>query len=182
MFSQGQISIDVQRAIKKNGTSPIIKCKICRILIDESIKMMIEKMPGVSVELKNKPIYHVYQVLTLANGAVLRFDKDEQVRTVPAISQNIEAIEFTTLPIPLEEWFEKGEIWAGKKKYWIYDPLAANCQWFVLWTLQGNNKLTPDRANFILQGDLIQYFGHVSQITMKLVTNLAALLRGAFVY
>ena len=98
----GILSNDVSNALSIYGNWRIVQIDIFREPIASSVKTALLALPGVDPALKNRVLYHVYQVLRLVKGAddndvdfhLLRLDKDEQVVVKKKIpGKDIEKIE-----------------------------------------------------------------------------------------
>lgn len=185
--SMGSMSLAVKQACREHGSDTIQSITVVRAPISTVIKGALLQLPGVDRNaLKDVVLYHVFQVITLVNAqtkkqTIIRFDKDERVLTKPFQAGG----EFQSMPVPmltgssitLQRYFARAEEIYGAD-LWQYDPISANCQLFVLWTLKANGLLTRDLEKFILQGDLSRFFTAGARMGMKVITNIASILRG----
>jgi hypothetical protein len=102
-------------------------------------------------------IFHLYFIIRIKNAEnkplkleknhvinlniVKKFSKDMVIMPVKGIQDDL----------TLNKLFKGGLDLVGPKKLYIYDPVSANCQWFLKWMLEAQNLMTPELKDFIMQ-------------------------------
>lgn len=115
-------------------------------------------------------VFHLWIVLTLADGEHWRFDKNEVVRVVRGAPPSGECKPVHMhRDIPVGEFFDKGI--AQNPRFWLYDTVN-NCQRFDIDLLKGNGLLTPELESFILQ-DSVSLVQGMAKKAADAVTDLA---------
>ena len=181
----------------------IEKLLIIKKLLSNVLQSVVKSAPGVNI---NEDLYHVEQLFVLKNQSdwtktkYLLVSKDEVVYTTiydvcPEIKNVMEVhptekaqmfkpgkVEEIQYPIKLSTYFYKLIAEATKKGWslWEYDPILANCQYFVWWGLVANNLDSPELRKFILQESSFKKVAENTRKFAKGITSTASILSRAF--
>lgn len=125
----------------------------------------------------SEKVYHVFQVLEVndhSGKSYLRVDKNEMVEYKKSLSwpkgehMIVDGVKEAHLTV--KQYFSRAEQ-TYRKSFWKYDPVGANCQWFVYWCLKANKLLTNKLETWFLQRNIS--VPAASRAIMKSVTNVA---------
>lgn len=168
---------------KETAGSTISGLFVCREPIQSGVDLAVRILPGTSFP-RDLTLYHVWLELHYTNGAAYRVEKNEivEVQKIPDSQPPRGERRFVsaTRVYTTAEFFANAEK-AADGKLWLYDPVSANCQWFAIWCIEGNQmRLTPETREFILQVQVPSYVKSGAQWFMKGVTTVANLGRRAF--
>jgi hypothetical protein len=125
-------------------------------------------------------VFHLYMVMRLSDGSIIRIDKNQVVVIAPELFEAPTAetmdVNLNNNVISLKQLITRGEQSVGLSNYWVYNPTTNNCQKFVIDTLNANNLLTSDLQKFILQDAklLIEKSNPIMGPIATGVTNVAA--------
>jgi hypothetical protein len=179
---------EIKEMLEKYAGWLIVEVRVVKVPVTRQIKSLMENLPGVSPELVNTPLYHLYQVLFIESPDghqfdTIRLDKDEHVRIKHTVSDPESIVgELEILvnpPIEINAYFERAKEMVGSAFY-RYDPFDANCQLFVKWTLEANGLLTPEIEQWIVQKNLHQLYKPAVRKVMKFITDTANVGRNFF--
>lgn len=182
---RSDMSAEVERNLLKFGTEFISSISVFRLPLSVALRKIIDALPGSNTKSFKHPLYHVFQIVRLQNGVILRIDKNETVEVERLTSDayaklvnTVEHIAVSRVPTTLSlETYIRGAEKMGKDMTYIYDPLYANCQLYVKWCLEGVNLWTPTIAAFAYQPEVPQLFSKVGWVQMKAITSTAGIVR-----
>jgi hypothetical protein len=98
-------------------------------------------------------LYHLYMILFLSNGKVLKTEKGPLgviISKKIKEQKNTSKIQIDNLNIPLKIAIDNTKKIMGNK-YNPYNPITNNCQDYLISFLKSNNILTDDLKKFIKQ-------------------------------
>jgi hypothetical protein len=101
-------------------------------------------------------IFHLYFIIRIKNAEnkPLKLEKNEVI-DLGIVKKFKKAMVTMPVKIPndltLNKLFKGALDLVGPKKLYIYDPVSANCQWFLKWMLEAQNLMTPELKDFIMQ-------------------------------
>lgn len=152
-------SPSIRKFLQANGGAKITKITVSRKPIISAIDKIanfvsLGKWNENKKKLNYDNVFHLFMTITLDNGKTFKLEKNH----VPAISApsakdpKQEDIDVPAPNISLADFFAGGEKKAGSpEKFWVYDAISANCQYFLKWLLQGAGKWTEPLNKFISQ-------------------------------
>ncbi len=181
-------SPSVRKFVEKHGTEPIAQMKVVRKPIQSTIEKIANWLSLGTFERNKKELnydkmFHLYLVIKMENGMVIRMDKNHVVEVGradwycgsgatcdPPEQEEVKGAKGKTVALLLNH----GENLVGKDQYWVYNPVNANCQLFVKWTLEGSNLLTDHLEKFVVQdvGKVLKKLDYLGTVATK-VTNIA---------
>ena len=175
-------SPSVREFLKKYGDLKIRLIQVNRLPINSAISRLLNVLSLGQVNRRLKSLnydklFHLFTVIQLSDGQVIRIDKDEVVKIVPwkwSIRMNkkeeIMPVSLRGQSLSLNQLFERAENEIGKKALWVYHPVTANCQFFTLYLL--SPFLTPPIVKFVSQS-VGSILNPVLQSISTGVTNVA---------
>lgn len=176
----------VRNIIKQYGNQIIVEASVCRSPVQKAITTAINILTKNKLnENKNKlsydNLYHLYILVKLENGVMLRIQKNEVIDIHPI--KSLSDADCSTVDIninkkiTLENLFINTEKVIGKDNLYLYNVINRNCQIFINDILTANKLNNAKLKGFILQdaGALLKDNPRVSKLAGKL-TDLA----GAF--
>jgi hypothetical protein len=152
-------SPSIRKFLETNGEAKITKIVVSRKPIISTIDKIANwvsngKWDENKKKLNYDNVFHLFMNITLNNGKTFKIEKNH----VPAISSaslsgdKQENMNVSTPNISLADFIAKGERKAGSpEKFWVYDAITQNCQYFLTWLLQGSGIWNPGLKKFILQ-------------------------------
>jgi hypothetical protein len=118
--------------------------------------------------------YHLFMVLTLANGAIIKVEKNQtiELKQLGQTPQGKETIDIVPIrQTTLREFLDKGQRMMGTDKYFTYDAKNNNCQVYVYSLLEANSELNNERAHFVMQD--VSELPSFTQTIGRAITDLA---------
>ena len=127
-------------------------------------------------------IFHLFMMITLANGKSYLMEKNETPRFYLAPSTFAPGTEFIDVPLTVDTTV-RGLILNAQNQmqgaYWTYDPFHNNCQDFVIHVLGDSNLLTDEITRFVKQpvSSIVENLPFYTGAVAKGVTDFSARLR-----
>jgi len=165
---------------------------VVRSSVDKVVEAAVKAMPGVKL---SGSLYHVEQYLeiTTLDEKTTTYLKISKEATVLASQMNTANFP-TTLPNAMKIDVPKAHLLLVKTYFtnviamattkhwslWLYDPVYANCQWFVWWCLEANGFATPELEKFVLQGQVATGISNGARISMKALTTIGNVVMRGF--
>lgn len=122
-------------------------------------------------------IYHLFMAFKLADGQVIRMDKDEVVKIAHLKHLNGEQVLRLAVPsnLTLNLMFERAQKAVGENRLWVYDPRNNNCQRFVKDMLVNSSMWNSELETFVMQDaqGLLKGMENLGE-SAKSVTDLAS--------
>lgn len=148
-----------RKFLKSHGNTPIKQMRICR----EPLPTLLTKIGNLLTagELNKRirklgydNVFHLYLLIELMDGRILKLEKNERVTTTFVKSYDVtKKTEYLDIKMvdsyTINDMVEGAEN-LGSLKY-TYSLERNNCQQFLLLLLKGIDILTPEYRNFIYQ-------------------------------
>ena len=179
----------VKDTLKKYGNQKIIAIRVARRPISKLIEKAFNVISlGKWDQLRKKyyydDLFHLSLQLTLEDGKVLAFEKNDTVslsvdkRCSLTRVECIE-LEYPQLSLTVNELVKDPLKSMTKKEYFVYDPFTANCQIFVSQILNHFNLLNKKSKEFIYQdiSEIIKELDFFTKWTAKVVTDTGAFVK-----
>lgn len=185
---------DMRNLLADWGDAEIFKMRVCRVPIAQALEVVANaitrgKVSAMKRDANIDRFFHLYMEMAIRNPDgtrnVVLVEKNQKVDVIQGRPGGVQkGSECMNVPlngskITLAELFTQAEDVTGAKKYWIYDAVNANCQFFVKWTLQANGLWKDNMESFVIQdvqSAVPRYLGTI----MKRVTNLANRVQSFF--
>jgi hypothetical protein len=169
------------------GNGKIIGLKIMRTPIMSTINTLLN---GISFGQWNKSLksnnidtlFHLALIADTDAGRQIVIEKNEQINISTSYNVNEKSesqiINMNGLIISVNEMLEKARQSVGDDKYFLYDGLSNNCQFFIKYILESNNLYSEQAKSFLFQSleevkkDIQPYVGKV----MNAVTTTGAVI------
>lgn len=139
---------------------------------DQAVKSTgYDKLFHLSLFINRKYVFHKIEVTTLARENPIKSDSQ-----VMDVSNVLSKISSTGIPLSIGQMIENTKKFMGDEKFTSYDPVANNCQDFLISVFKGNDILTPEIEKFIKQ-DAVSIFQKTPKITSmiaRFVTDLGS--------
>lgn len=169
----------IKKLIETYGQVEIVEMNVCRSPVQKVLTKVIDLLTGGKLKQNIKKlhyddIYHLYILVRLKNGIMLRLEKNQVVN----LSTVNKILDSDCINIPLNKALTLGEMIAQAaekdKDFWVYDAITNNCQVFVDKILTANGLNSERAKKFVLQSaeELINRDPKV-QKAAKFVTDLA---------
>ena len=169
----------IRSLVEKMGSTPITHIDVCRTPLAGGVRKFINLITLGGFEAARKrlgydKIFHLYMLLTFADGKTVRIDKNETVQVNSPADHGGTCLSAGNPGIDLKTFFEKGEAKAGSQNaYWVYNPITANCQKFVMDSLSGCGLITSSLKTFIFQDAAQLVKSEPIRKVLTSVTNIA---------
>jgi hypothetical protein len=177
----------VKRLLKKYGNKKIFGLRIGRRPINPLIEKAFNIISGGKWEKLRKQYYydklfHLFLIITLDDGTVLSFEKNEVVTMTENDSRcsvaDVECVEleYPVGSITLNQLVKDPLERIGQYDYFIYDGFKANCQMFIRSVLQTFNLYSSKVDGFVFQdiSEIVQKLPWYVGYGAKKVTDLGA--------
>ena len=139
---------------------------------DEAVRSTgYDKLFHLSLFINKKYVLHKIEVTTLARENPIK--KDSEVMDASNVLSKISS---TGIPLNIGQLVENTKKFMGDEKFTSYDPVANNCQDFLIAVFKGNGLLTPEIEKFVKQ-DAVSIFEKTPKITSmvaRFVTDLGS--------
>lgn len=180
----------IKNILKKYGDNRILAIRIGRRPINNMIENAFNIISlGKWNQLRNKyyydKLFHLFLIITLDNGIVLSFEKNDIVNMTENDSRcsmkNVECIEieYPQNSLTVNDLVKKPLDRIGSDSYFVYDPFEKNCQIFIRSVLQ-TFGLYNDKVNEFVYQDLqniIKELPFYVKWTAKKATDTTALVK-----
>jgi hypothetical protein len=188
-FFFGKLPYHVQQLIKNKGNLKIvgdvyIARKPIQGIIDTLFNILsMGKFDEAKNNLSYDDLYHLFIIITLEDGTMLRVEKNQDINIAP--SPALTNTEFIKVPVEflnltLFGSLENTRKLMGDSKFYGYDAFTNNCQDFVLSWLKSNGVLNinPQLESFVKQnaGELLKTTPQYTDIVAKGITTGASYL------
>ena len=175
------------KTLKDFGNNKIIGLKIMRTPIMGILNTVLN---GISFgqwgkSLKNNnydTLFHLALIADTDGGRQIVIEKNEQINisTSYNVSDKSESqiINLNGLNITVNELLEKTRNSVGDDKYFLYDGLSNNCQWYLRYILESNGLYSEQAKTFLFQSmeeikkEIQPYVGKI----MNAVTDTGAIV------
>jgi hypothetical protein len=175
------------KTLKDFGNNKIIGLKIMRTPIMGILNTVLN---GISFgqwgkSLKNNnydTLFHLALIADTDGGRQIVIEKNEQINisTSYNVSDKSESqiVDLKGLNITVNELLEKTRNSVGDDKYYLYDGLSNNCQWYIRYILESNGLYSEEAKSFLFQSmeeikkEIQPYVGKI----MNAVTNTGAIV------
>jgi hypothetical protein len=175
------------KTLKDYGNNKIIGLKIMRTPIMGILNTVLN---GISFgqwgkSLKNNnydTLFHLALIADTDGGRQIVIEKNEQINisTSYNVSDKSESqiVDLKGLNITVNELLEKTRNSVGDDKYYLYDGLSNNCQWYIRYILLSNGLYSEEAKSFLFQSmdeikkEIQPYVGKI----MNAVTNTGAIV------
>jgi hypothetical protein len=149
----------LRKFLHEYGHMKILEMSVARVPVTRTIQVIANALSeGKYAEnlasLHYDDIYHLYLLCKLENGVTIAIEKNHQIE----ISGHKERKGEKTMPVDMHgttpsinELLNKGYAVVGNNRWFHYDPVKFNCQYFLKWIIEGNGLLTPSLEKFIMQ-------------------------------
>jgi hypothetical protein len=172
IFKRNNYKPSVKKIIDKYGMYRIVTIEICRKqlngILNETAKLFATKD-------KYDTYFHIFLLITLANGKSLRVEKNSTIEIseiIPECEETDETFNLIVIRQPtLYDFMENSR--KKHKDFFMYKADSNNCQNFILNLLIDSNLNTFDSQNFILQ-DVDDIFKN-NEILRKFVNSVTDL-------
>ena len=155
-----QRPLNIINVLKQHGTQPIVKIVVCKEPIKAAVRGLLNIASGgdlnkVVAEREYDAIFHLFMQLTLADGTVMRIEKNQRVAIALGVNAEIPAGAKTedvklAEPVTLQQFIDKGEkLGNSHGSFWRYNAVSDNCQKFVRDLLNASGITAQD--GFIMQ-------------------------------
>jgi len=151
----------VRSALKRYGSKKIVDAAVVRQPVESGVKKVVDfmtlgKLSENTKRLGYDDIFHLGLLVRLEDNTILKLEKNEVVvvKVISDASTYPDALEVKIPPnkqVPLVVFLNKAEQLFSENDFWLYDPITNNCQVFVKNLLEGNDLLTHDLEDFIMQ-------------------------------
>lgn len=124
-------------------------------------------------------MFHLYMVIKLANGHMIRLEKNHVVNISNSFKIESDAeyqnISLQGKKLTLNELLQNTIQSVGQKQVFVYSPWKENCQRFLLDILQSNGLVTEQAQHFIYQdiSNLVQKLPWYTKMIGQKTTDLA---------
>jgi hypothetical protein len=175
------------KTLKDFGNNKIIGLKIMRTPIMGILNTVLN---GISFgqwgkSLKNNnydTLFHLALIADTDGGRQIVIEKNEQINisTSYNVSDKSESqiVDLKGLNITVNELLEKTRNSVGDDKYYLYDGLSNNCQWYIRYILESNGLYSEEAKSFLFQSmeeikkEIQPYVGKI----MNAVTDTGAIV------
>ena len=151
----------VRSALKRYGSKKIIDAAVVRQPVESGVKKVVDfmtlgKLSENTKRLGYDDIFHLGLLVRLEDNTILKLEKNEVVvvKVISDVANYPDSLEIKIPPnkqVPLVVFLNKAEQLFNENDFWLYDPITNNCQVFVKNLLEGNDLLTHDLEDFIMQ-------------------------------
>lgn len=179
------------KTLKDFGNNKIIGLKIMRTPIMGILNTVLNGISfgqwGKSLKKNNfDTLFHLALIADTDAGRQIVIEKNEQINI--STSYNVtdksesQIVNLNGLNITVNELLEKTRNSVGDDKYFLYDGLSNNCQWYIRYILESNGLYTEQAKSFLFQSmeeikkDLQPYVGKIMNAVTDTGTIFAQLL------
>ena len=170
--------------LEKNGDSKIKKIIISRDPVNPVVKKALNVISFGAFEkalneLNYDNIFHLYMIVFLDNGQILRLERNEvaSLKVLKSFNDKKDNIEITLdKDFTLRDMIEIAS--KGNEDFWIYNSKTNNCQDFIISLLNAVGLLTPEISKYVKQ-DAIAIFDKNPEYLSKVAKGLTD-IAGAF--
>jgi hypothetical protein len=174
-------SPNLKDMIKKYGDKAITSASVQRAPIDKAIRVVADvltsgKFSKTAGDLEYDDVYHLSLILTLDNGKIISYEKNDVVviKENPQIKGEQMAVNLKN--ITLANFINNTIQAIGEEKFYLYTAEEFNCQHFIHAHLKVNKALTPALNTFIMQDAISLLQRNPKLISLfKKVTDIGAL-------
>jgi len=171
----------VRQMIKQHGEKKITSISVARSPIQAIYKKVINiildnKMEENRKKLNYDDIFHLYLIITLDDGTILRLEKNQVISMKPYTKSTAQEMQ-----VPYKGNLLLGQLLINGQKshgqtYFTYDSIRANCQIYVYHILKGSKLINKQLETFILQ-DAPALISNDTKFekTARTITNLASI-------
>jgi hypothetical protein len=179
------------KTLKDFGNNKIIGLKIMRTPIMGILNTVLN---GISFgqwgkSLKNNnfdTLFHLALIADTDGGRQIVIEKNEQINI--STSYNVtdksesQIVNLKGLDITVNELLEKTRNSVGDDKYFLYDGLSNNCQWYIRYILESNGLYSEEAKTFLFQSmdeikkEIQPYVGKIMNAVTNTGTIVAQLL------
>ena len=173
----------VRKLLAEIKDDKITSCIIIRTPIDKAVGMLVNAITlGKMAEFKKQvgfdEVFHLYMVVTLESGKMIRIEKNAEldIQEVGGINEAYDNNSMTvdlhgmTVPTLLDNTHKM----MGDRKFYDYNPLTNNCQSFILEVLKANGHSRMGINKFVKQ-DLTKLGEQLSGTTKDIMTGITTL-------
>ena len=148
------------KTLKDYGNGKIIGLKIMRTPIMGVINTLLN---GISFGQWNKSLksnnidtlFHLALIADTDAGRQIVIEKNEQINISTSYNVNEKSesqiINMNGLIISVNELLEKARQSVGDDKYFLYDGISNNCQWYIKYILESNNLYSEQGKSFLFK-------------------------------
>jgi hypothetical protein len=178
-----------RQILLKYGNSKIKQILICREPITKYIYWLMNILSVGQIQRKLKQlnyddIYHLFLIIILENGVILRLEKNQipELKIVNSIP-SVQKYPISVNNLSLIELIAGGMKRQGDS-FWSYNKQNNNCQKFVIDLLQGSGLISGEIVKFVLQdakaivAQLPSSFNKYSDILINLINRGDILIHG----
>ena len=175
------------KTLKDFGNNKIIGLKIMRTPIMGVLNTVLNGITfgqwGKSLKKNNfDTLFHLALIADTDGGRQIVIEKNEQINI--STSYNVtdksesQIVNLNGLNITVNELLEKARNAVGDDKYFLYDGLSNNCQWYIRYILENNGLYTEQAKTFLFQSmeeiktEIQPYVGKI----MNAVTDTGAIV------
>ncbi|KAL6078348.1 hypothetical protein QOT17_001526 [Balamuthia mandrillaris] len=175
-----------RRLVEPKGNTVITSMYVVRSPIQQAITTLgniltLGDLSRMQRKLNYDNLYHLYLVLRLQTGEVIRLEKNQVVSARLASEADLHphnggAMQVNVRGRPtLAAMLTRTLKAVGERRMWLYSATRYNCQLFIHDILAANGMLTAELKNFIIQdaGQLLKGHPRIRGLA-KLATDLAA--------
>ena len=179
------------KTLKDFGNNKIIGLKIMRTPIMGVLNTVLNGITfgqwGKSLKKNNfDTLFHLALIADTDGGRQIVIEKNEQINI--STSYNVtdksesQIVNLNGLNITVNELLEKARNAVGDDKYFLYDGLSNNCQWYIRYILENNGLYSEQAKTFLFQSmeeikkDLQPYVGKIMNAVTNTGTIVAQLL------
>jgi hypothetical protein len=175
------------KTLKDFGNGKIIGLKIMRTPIMGILNTVLNGISfgqwGKALKSNNiDTLFHLALIADTDAGRQIVIEKNEQINISTSYNVNEKSesqiINMNGLIITVNEMLEKAKQSVGDDKYFLYDGLSNNCQFFIKYILESNGLYSEQAKSFLFQSleevkkDIQPYIGKV----MNAVTDTGAIV------
>ena len=168
----------VRSVLEQYGDQPIKSILVCRNPVSSAVQtaLNVVSLGAFKKRLERSPhddIFHLFALITLADGTVLTLDKQAQITLKVGSKTYKDSIDVSPPFTTLNEMLDKTKAHMGNDAFFGYNANSNNCQHFLLKFLMTSGKATPEIQTFILQ-DVKSLFDDNLEYFSKFVTDLGS--------
>lgn len=167
----------VKNMVRAQNQHVIVRIAVCREPLHPAYQAILRRLPGNTVG--NQTLWHLSVILLFDNGSSYKLEKNEIVEASPCSfpPASPSCIVLTVPHIHTAQSFidHAIECAPSSQAFWRYNARDANCQWFVLWCLQGAGVHVGNGAvrDFVLQSSVPTMLTQSSWHALQGVTDIA---------
>ena len=166
--------------LEKNGNLIITSIMVCRTPVNSIIQNLVNVATLGDFQKKVHEagydnIYHLFMLLKMSNGKVIKLEKNQTVQIdFVSSADSKEFKQINDVNMSLNSFFQNAEKKVNLTRLYVYDPVTQNCQVFLSDMLRSSGLLTKDLSDFINQSaeKLLDKDGIVHDI-MRRITDAA---------